>query len=185
MSTAPGIEETALEGVVIVRPPRFADSRGYFSETWNRAAFAATGIDVDFVQDNHSASVLKGTVRGLHAQAPPFAQAKLVRCVRGEILDVAVDIRRGSPSFGKSVTVRLSAENGAQLFIPPGFLHGFVTLSDGCEVLYKCSAPYARDAEIAARFDTAGIDWGIDPAEAILSAKDDAAPPLSALRSPF
>src|SRR3712207_751264 len=131
------IEETALPGVLILTPRRFGDSRGFFSESWNRARMAEHGLDLDFVQDNHSFSTQAGTVRGLHFQAPPRAQAKLVRCGRGRLFDVAVDIRRGSPTYGRWVGEELSAENGRQLLIPVGFLHGFVTREPGTEILYK------------------------------------------------
>jgi dTDP-4-dehydrorhamnose 3,5-epimerase len=181
------IEQTGLPGVVIITPRRFGDDRGYFSETWNRKVMASHGIDVDFVQDNHSLSRAVGTVRGLHYQRPPHAQAKLVRVGAGRVLDVAVDIRSGSATYGKWVGVELSAENGRQLFIPAGFLHGFVTLEPDSELLYKCSDYYAPECDGAVRFDDPeiGIDWGIDPATAILSAKDAAAPLLRDIKAPF
>lgn len=181
------VEQTALPGVVILTPRRFGDGRGHFSETWNRSRFAGHGIACDFVQDNQSLSVARGTVRGLHCQAPPHAQAKLVRVVAGAVLDVAVDVRRGSPDYGRWVAVPLSAADGRQLFIPEGFLHGFVTLEPMTEVLYKCSAHYAPECERAVRFDdpAIGVDWGIDPAAAILSEKDAAAGSLGELDSPF
>ncbi len=181
------IEPTSLPGVLILTPRRFADARGWFSEVWNASTLAAQGIATPFVQDNHSYSREAGTVRGLHFQAPPRAQAKLVRCGRGRILDVAVDIRAGSPSYGHWVGVELSAENGRQLLIPEGFLHGFVTREPDCEVLYKCSDTYAPDCDGAVRFDDPdlAIDWGIDPAGAILSDKDRAAPLLQNFATPF
>lgn len=181
------IEPTSLPGVLILTPRRFADARGWFSEVWNAATLAAQGIDIPFVQDNHSYSRDAGTIRGLHYQRPPHAQAKLVRCGRGRILDVAVDIRAGSPAYGRWVGVELSAENGRQLLIPEGFLHGFVTLEPDCEVLYKCSDAYAPDCDGAVRFDDPmiGIDWGIDPARAILSDKDRAAPAFQNFATPF
>jgi dTDP-4-dehydrorhamnose 3,5-epimerase len=180
-------EPTALLGVLIVTPRRFDDDRGWFSETWSRRAFAAAGIDADFVQDNQSFSRPAGTVRGLHFQRPPAAQAKLVRVLRGAILDVAVDIRRGSPTWGRWVGVELSAENGRQLYIPQGFLHGFVTREPDTEVAYKCDAFYAPDCEGAVRWDDPdlAIDWGIDPATAVLSPRDAAAPAFRDLDSPF
>ena len=180
-------EPTALPGVLIVTPRRFGDDRGWFSETWNRRAFAAAGIEADFVQDNQSFSRPAGTVRGLHFQRPPAAQAKLVRVLRGAILDVAVDIRRGSPTWGRWVGVELSAGNGRQLFIPHGFLHGFVTRAPETEVAYKCDAFYAPDCEGAVRWDDPdlAIDWGIDPAAAVLSPRDAAAPAFRDLDSPF
>lgn len=181
------IERTALDGVLIVTPRRFGDERGWFSEVWNRRAFADQGMDIDFVQDNHSLSRDTGTVRGLHLQAPPHAQDKLVRVVRGAILDVAVDVRNGSPAYGKWVGVELSAENGRQLFVPKGFLHGFATLTPDVEVIYKCSAFYDRPSEMAVRFDDAdlAIDWGFDTASAVLSDKDRAAPAFRDFVSPF
>lgn len=181
------LEPTSLPDVLILTPRRHGDARGHFSEVWNRQTLARLGIDIDFVQDNHSLSRQAGTVRGLHFQAPPHAQAKLVRCGAGAILDVAVDIRRGSPSYGRWVRVELSAENGRQLLIPAGFLHGFVTLRPETEVLYKCSDVYAPGCDGAVRFDDPdlGIDWGIDPAQAVLSDKDRAAQGYADFRSPF
>ena len=181
------IEKTELPGVLILTPRRFGDARGWFSEVWNQKTYTDHGIDTAFVQDNHSYSRDVGTVRGLHFQSPPHAQAKLVRCARGRILDVAVDIRRGSPSYGDWVGVELSAENGQQVLIPAGFLHGFVTLEPDCEVLYKCSDTYAPDCDGAVRFDDPdlGIDWGLDPKAAILSDKDAAAQSFRDFQSPF
>ena len=179
------IEPTALPGVMILTPRRFSDARGFFSEVWNRATLAQAGLDLpEFVQDNQSLSAAAGTLRGLHFQTPPHAQGKLVRCGRGRLYDVAVDIRRGSPSFGAWVGVELSAENGRQLWIPPGFLHGFVTREAETECLYKCTAPYAPDCDRAVRWDSAGIDWGLEAAP-LLSDKDAAAPVLADLDSPF
>ena len=181
------IEQTPLQGLLILTPPRFADSRGFFSESWNRQRALAAGIDLDFVQDNHSLSHQPGTVRGLHFQAPPHAQAKLVRCGRGRLLDVAVDIRRGSPTFAQSFSIELSARNGRHLLIPVGFLHGFVTREADTEIVYKCSDYYAADCDRAVRFDDPqiAVDWGIDPASAILSPKDAAAPLLADIDIPF
>ena len=181
------IEQTSLSGVLILTPRRFGDARGWFTEVWSKSALAAKGIDIDFVQDNHSCSRDVGTVRGLHFQSPPHAQAKLVRCGRGRVFDVAVDIRKGSPTFGKWTGVDLSAENGRQLLIPAGFLHGFVTREPDSELLYKCSEVYAPDCDGAVRFDDPdiGIDWGLDPAKAILSEKDRAAPNLQNFATPF
>lgn len=181
------IEQTALPDVVVVVPPRFGDARGWFSETWNAARMAGAGLDLAFVQDNHSFSAQKGTLRGLHYQRPPHAQDKLVRCTRGAILDVAVDIRKGSPAYGKWVGVTLSAENGHQLLIPKGFLHGFVTLTDDCEVQYKCTDLYAPDCDGGIRWDdpTIGIDWQLQGATPTLSAKDAVAPLLADFDSPF
>jgi dTDP-4-dehydrorhamnose 3,5-epimerase len=181
------IERTALAGVLILTPRRFGDARGWFSETWNRDLLARHGITFDFVQDNHSLSAPVGTLRGLHYQRPPHAQAKLVRVGRGVVFDVAVDIRRGSASYGHWAGVELSAENGRQLLIPEGFLHGFVTRAPDSEVLYKCSDFYAPDCDGAVRFDDPdlGIDWGIAPGDAVLSAKDAAAPLLRDIDNPF
>ncbi|MGS4946322.1 dTDP-4-dehydrorhamnose 3,5-epimerase [Meridianimarinicoccus sp. RP-17] len=181
------VEQTALPGVVELTPRRFGDDRGFFSEVYNAAALAQNGIDVTFVQDNHSLSRQVGVVRGLHFQAPPHAQDKLVRVGRGRVLDVAVDIRKGSPHFGKWLALELSTEAGNQLFIPKGFLHGFAVLEPDSELLYKCSDYYAPDCDGAVRFDDPdlGIDWGIDTASAILSAKDAAAPLFRDFDSPF
>lgn len=181
------IETTRLPGVLIVTPRRFGDARGWFSEVWNRDALAKHGITCDFVQDNHSYSAAAGTVRGLHFQAPPHAQTKLVRCGRGRVFDVAVDIRRGSPTYGQWVGGELSSENGRQLLIPAGFLHGFATRTPDTEVLYKCSDVYAPDCDGAVRFDDAdiGIDWGIDAGAVTLSDKDAKAPFFKDFQSPF
>jgi len=181
------VEHTALPGVLELTPRRFGDDRGFFSEVYNAAALAQHGIDVTFVQDNQSLSRAVGVVRGLHFQAPPHAQDKLVRVGRGRVLDVAVDIRKGSAHFGTWIAVELSAEAGNQLFVPKGFLHGFAVLEPDSELLYKCSDFYAPDCDGAVRFDDPdlGIDWGIDPAAAILSAKDAAAPLLRDFDSPF
>ena len=180
-------EETRLPGVVILTPRRFGDERGFFSESWNRRVMADLGLDIDFVQDNHSLSRDIGTVRGLHFQAPPHAQAKLVRCGRGRLFDVAVDIRKGSATFGQWVGVELSFENGRQLLIPEGFLHGFVTRAPDTEIIYKCSDFYAPDADGAVRFDDPelGIDWGLEGITPKLSAKDEAAPLMRDFDSPF
>ncbi len=181
------IEETALSGVVILTPRRFGDDRGFFSETWNARAMKDAGLDLDFVQDNHAWTRDAGTVRGLHFQAPPHAQDKLLRVVRGRIMDVAVDARAGSPTYGQWVGVELSAENGRQLLVPKGFLHGYATLSPDCDVLYKCTDFYAPQTEGSVRFDDPdlGIDWGIDPARAILSDKDAAAGRFADFQTPF
>ncbi|TRO96032.1 dTDP-4-dehydrorhamnose 3,5-epimerase [Glycocaulis profundi] len=180
------VHALSLEGVKLIETPRFADARGFFTEAYSEAAFAEAGIAARFVQDNHSFSAKKGTVRGLHYQAPPFAQAKLVRVISGAILDVAVDARAGSPGYGRHVSAELSAENNRQIFVPAGFLHGFVTLTDACHVIYKVDAPYSRDHDGAVRFDDPdlGIDWGIE-GDAILSDKDAAAPAWRDFVSPF
>ncbi len=181
------IATTSLEGVVTLAPRRFADSRGSFQETYNRDTLAGLGIDTVFVQDNQSWSREAGTVRGLHFQAPPQAQAKLVRVLVGEIFDVAVDIRAGSPTYGQWTGVTLSADNNMQLLIPSGFLHGFVTRVPECLVAYKCSDTYAPTCEGAVRFDDPdlGIDWGIPADQAVLSDKDAAAGPFADLDTPF
>ncbi|MFO1176139.1 MAG: dTDP-4-dehydrorhamnose 3,5-epimerase [Paracoccaceae bacterium] len=179
------IDTTPLSGVLILTPRRFSDARGWFSEVWNRQTLAAQGITQDFVQDNHSYSRDAGTVRGLHFQSPPHAQAKLVRCGRGRVFDVTVDIRKGSPTYGKWFGIELSAENGRQLLIPTGFLHGFATREPDSELLYKCSDIYAPDCDGAVRFDSLGIDWGLDPTTAILSDKDAKAPLFRDFTSPF
>ena len=175
---------TALPEVLVIVPRRFGDARGFFAETWNRRTFAQHGLEMDFVQDNHSFSAAPGTLRGLHFQAPPHAQGKLVRCGRGRLFDVAVDIRRGSPTYGAWVGEELSAENGRQLWIPPGFLHGFLTREPDTEVVYKCTDYYAPRADGAVRWDSCGIDWGLTGAP-VLSDKDAAAPPLAEFDSPF
>lgn len=181
------IEKTGLDGVVIVTAHRYRDDRGYFSETWKRSAFAAMGIDVDFVQDNHSLSIEAGTLRGLHFQSPPFAQVKLVRAVRGRVLDVAVDLRRASPTFGRHVAVELSAENGRALFVPIGFAHGFVTLEPETEVSYKVSADYAPAHDHGLAFDdpALGIAWPFPAEHIVLSDKDRRHPRLSELSHVF
>jgi len=181
------IEQTGLPGVLILQPRRFGDERGFFSEVWNRATLQAHGIDIDFVQDNHSLSRDAGVVRGLHFQAPPHAQDKLVRVGVGRVFDVAVDARVGSPTFGHWLGVELSAENGRQLLIPKGFLHGFVTREPNSELLYKCSDFHAPACDGAVYFadPDLGIDWGIDPTTAILSARDRAAQRFANFKSPF
>jgi len=181
------VEQTALPGVVILTPARFGDHRGFFSESWNRRVLDGLGLEYDFVQDSHSLSRETGTVRGLHFQAPPHAQAKLVRCGQGCLYDVAVDIRRGSPTYGQWVGAELSAENGKQLLIPQGFLHGFVTRVPDTEIIYKCTDYYAPDADGSVRFDDPdlAIDWEIDADAAVLSEKDAAAPYLRDFVTPF
>jgi dTDP-4-dehydrorhamnose 3,5-epimerase len=171
--------ELEIEGLIELTPARFTDERGFFSEVWREDTFAAAGVRVSFVQDNLSVSKSRGVVRGLHYQAPPAAQAKLVRVSRGAVFDVAVDIRPGSPTYGRWAGVVLSAEKWNQLFIPEGFAHGFATLEDDTEVSYKVSAPYSPEHDGAIRFDDPdiGIDWPLDVTP-ILSAKDAAAPLL-------
>lgn len=180
------VETTALDGVLILTPQRFGDDRGWFTETYNASKMAEAGISTVFVQDNHSMSGAVGTLRGLHYQRPPRAQDKLVRCSRGVIFDVAVDFRRGSATFGKWVGVEISAQNGRQLLVPKGFLHGFVTRVADTEVQYKCSDIYAPDCDAGVRWDDPdiGVDWGLtgDP---VLSAKDQVAPLLRDVETPF
>lgn len=178
------VRETALAGVLVLEPPRFGDNRGFFSESWNKRRMIDAGLDVDFVQDNHSMSTETHTLRGLHFQAPPHAQAKLVRCGRGSLFDVAVDIRRGSPTYGHWVGEELSFENGRQLFIPEGFLHGFVTREPMTEIIYKCSDYYAPEVDGSVLWNSCGIDWGVD-GDVILSPKDEQAPTLVNFASPF
>ncbi|WP_181893342.1 dTDP-4-dehydrorhamnose 3,5-epimerase [Falsiruegeria mediterranea] len=178
------VEQTALPGVLILTPQRFGDARGFFSENWNRQRMAEHGITLEFVQDNHSLSATPGTIRGLHFQSPPHAQDKLVRCGRGALFDVAVDIRNGSPTYGQWVGVELSAENGKQLLVPKGFLHGFVTKAPDTEICYKCTDYYAPECDGAVRWDSCGIDWGFD-GDPVLSDKDKAAPALADFDSPF
>ena len=181
------IEPLEIPEVLRITPPRFGDARGFFSESWNAVTWAARGVEIPFVQDNHSFSAPRGTLRGLHFQAPPAAQDKLIRVIQGSILDVAVDIRRGSPTYGRWVSAELSAENGAQLLVPKGFLHGFATLTDDVHVLYKCSDVYNRDAEGAVIWNDPdlGIDWGLGDLAPTLSDKDAIAPAFADLDSPF
>ena len=171
--------ETTLAGVLILEPKVFGDARGWFMESWSKKKMEDAGIFVDFVQDNHSNSAEKGTLRGLHYQLNPMAQAKLLRVSRGTIFDVAVDIRRGSPTYAKWVGIELSAENHRQLFIPRGFAHGFVTLTNDVEVLYKADNLYAPECDGNIRWDDPeiGIKWPIAPV--VLSEKDAAAPALA------
>lgn len=171
------IIKTAIEGVVILEPRVFNDSRGYFFESFNRKAFEdAVGL-VDFVQDNESCSS-RGVMRGLHFQRPPHAQAKLVRCVRGSVLDVAVDIRKGSPTYGKYVSCLLTEDNHRQFFIPRGFAHGFVALTDNVEFVYKCDNYYSKECDRSVKFDDPqiNVEWGVT--EPIISEKDANAPLL-------
>lgn len=176
-----------IEDVKIVTPARYGDDRGFFSETYNRERFVAAGIAADFLQDNHSLSATQGTVRGLHYQAPPFAQAKLVRVLRGAIIDVAVDVRNGSATYGKWVRAEISAENGKQIFVPRGFLHGFATLTADTEIAYKVDNYYSKECDGSVFWNDAelSIDWGIDIDTAVLSEKDKDAPKFSDFRSPF
>jgi len=173
--------------VIVIRATRHGDARGWFQETWSQARFADHGIDCTFVQDNHSRSEAAGVVRGLHFQAPPFAQTKLVRCVRGAILDVMVDLRLGSPTYGKTYQFELTAESGDQVLVPDSFGHGFVTLSPGTEVIYKVSAPYSPAHEGGLAWNDPALDvaWPALAQNAQLSARDLTWPLLKDLRSPF
>jgi len=173
--------------VKVITPPRFEDARGYFSETWNRRRYADLGVDVDFVQDNQSLSRPKGTLRGLHFQIEPFAQGKLIRVLRGAILDVVVDLRRGSPTYGQHVTATVSAASGNQVYVPIGFAHGFVTLEPDTEVAYKVTNYYsaAHDRGLLWNDPALGIDWGVTADEVVISDKDRLHPRLADLPERF
>jgi dTDP-4-dehydrorhamnose 3,5-epimerase len=166
--------------VLLIRTKRFGDARGFFTETYNRQRFAGAGIDYEFVQDNHSMSAERGTVRGLHFQVPPFAQAKLVRVTRGAIVDVIVDVRRQSPTFGKWISVKITAEGGEQILLPEGYAHGFCTLEPNTEVIYKVSCYYSPEHELGIRWNdpALGIAWPVAGAEAVLSDRDSRHPLL-------
>lgn len=181
------VEPLEIDGIKILTPDRFGDSRGFFSETFSDRAMADAGITATFVQENHSLSVEAGVVRGLHFQSGDVAQGKLVRVVRGSIIDVAVDIRTGSPTYGRHVRRIISAANWEQIWIPIGFAHGFCTLEPNCEVLYKVTAPYAPQQSYSVRWNdpALGIDWPVSEGQAILSPKDADAPLLAALPSYF
>ena len=181
------ITPLALAGVYLIKPKRFADARGYFCETYRRDLLAAAGIEIEFVQDNESLSVSARTVRGLHFQAPPYAQAKLVRVLAGSVFDVAVDIRAGSPTFGQFAAATLSAAGGEQLFIPAGFAHGFCCLADNTAVAYKASAIYSKADDFGVLWNDPdlAIPWPVAGAEAVLSDKDLALPRLTDISSPF
>ncbi|CUH80763.1 dTDP-4-dehydrorhamnose 3,5-epimerase [Tritonibacter multivorans] len=180
------IEQTRLPQVMRITPPRFGDHRGFFSESWNKQKLQDAGLDLpEFVQDNHSLSREVGTVRGLHFQSPPHAQGKLVRCGRGAIFDVAVDVRKGSPTYGQSYGETLSFENGVQLWIPAGFLHGFMTLEPDSEIIYKCTDHYAPECDGAVKWDSCGIDWPLDGITPVISEKDELAQSLADFDSPF
>lgn len=181
------IESLAIPEIKLLVPKKHGDQRGFFSEVYNKAAFAAAGIDVEFLQDNHSRSAERGTVRGLHYQAPPFAQDKLVRVISGSVFDVAVDIRRGSPTYGHHIGVELSAAAWNQLLVPTGFAHGFMTLEPDTEVVYKVSARYAPDHDFGVLWNDQDLDigWPMAPADVILSNKDREQPSFRDLVSPF
>ena len=181
------VRRLELDGVVELRPPRFGDERGFFSEVWNRQRMAELGFDIDFVQDNHSFSAAKGVLRGLHFQLPPAAQDKLVRVTRGAVFDVAVDLRTASPTFGRWTGLELSAELWNQLLVPRGFAHGFLTLTEDVEVQYKVSAPYSAQLERSVRYDDPdiGIEWPEVRIPLTVSQKDRDAPRLSAVETGF
>lgn len=181
------ITRLAIPDVLLIAPKRHGDARGFFSETYNARALAEAGFTGAFVQDNHSCSGRRGTVRGLHFQSPPHAQDKLLRVTRGTIYDVAVDIRRGSPTYGRHVAAELSADNWSQLLAPKGFAHGFVTLTETAEVLYKVTDYYAPAAEAGLLWDdpALGVDWPVGREEAVINARDAAWPSLAGLDSPF
>jgi dTDP-4-dehydrorhamnose 3,5-epimerase len=174
------IEPLEIQDVMLVTPDRFADGRSFFSETWNQARFNAAGIAGPFVQDNHAVSTVRGVLRGLHCQIGPNAQGKLIRVVRGAIWDVAVDIRRGSPTYGQHAAAELSADNWQQLWVPAGFLHGYCTLTEQTEVIYKVTAPWDRDAERGVIWNDPDLKvaWPIAGSEVVLSDKDKVLPRL-------
>ena len=173
--------------VTLINTLRFNDNRGWFSETFVDRRWREFGVDAEFVQDNHSFTAAAGTIRGIHFQVPPHSQAKLVRCVRGRIRDYAVDLRAGSPTYGKYVMAELSAENGDQLFIPNGFGHAFITLEPDCEVIYKVSDYYSPECDGGIRWDclAIGIDWQLGGKQPSLSIKDSQLPILAEFSSPF
>ncbi|PJR90229.1 dTDP-4-dehydrorhamnose 3,5-epimerase [Ochrobactrum sp. 695/2009] len=175
------VRRLELDGLLEISPRKFGDDRGFFSETYNAKSFAEAGIDLTFVQDNHSYSAARGVVRGLHYQLPPFAQDKLVRVTRGAILDVAVDIRKGSPTFGQWVALEVSSEKWNQILVPKGFAHGFMTLVEHTEVIYKVTNYYSPEHDRSIRFDdpAIGIDWPIAASGVQLSDKDQKAPMLA------
>ena len=180
-------ERLSIPDLVLVRPRKFSDDRGFFMETWTAPVFRDAGISAAFVQDNHSLSRKRGTIRGLHFQRQPFAQAKLVRIVRGSVYDVGVDLRRSSPTYGKWAAVTLTAEAGEQLFIPAGFAHGFCTLEPDTEMVYKVDALYSAECDggLAWNDPDLAIDWPVRPDEVSLSAKDQKLPPFAGFASPF
>ncbi|HEY0329467.1 MAG TPA: dTDP-4-dehydrorhamnose 3,5-epimerase [Rhodopseudomonas sp.] len=181
------IERLELPDILLVTPTKHGDQRGFFSETYRADLFAKFDVDAVFVQDNHVHSAQRGVLRGLHFQLPPHAQGKLVRCSKGAILDVAVDIRGGSATFGRHVAVELSADNWRQLWVPPGFAHGYVTLQDDCEVIYKVTDYYAPECDRGIAWDDSSlaIDWRLAAADLILSDKDRKQPRLDAAAPPF
>lgn len=181
------IRELSISDVKVLIPKKFGDERGFFSEVYRRGSLAAAGIEIEFVQDNHSSSEKRGTVRGLHFQIPPHAQDKLVRVVRGSVFDVAVDLRRSSPTYGRHVSTVLSAEAWNQILVPVGFAHGFMTLEPGTEVVYKVSDYYAPDHDRGLLWNdpSLGIQWPVPERDAVLSDKDRRHPKLVELVTPF
>jgi dTDP-4-dehydrorhamnose 3,5-epimerase len=181
------IETFDIAGPLLLEPKKFGDERGFFSEVFRQDKFDAAAGATAFVQDNHSRSAKRGTIRGMHFQRPPLAQGKLVRVTRGAVIDAIVDVRTGSPTYGQSIAVELSDANWKQLWVPPGFLHGFCTLTDDCEFLYKVTAYYSQPHDGAVRWNdpALGIDWPVREPEATVSAKDAAAPLLAELPSLF
>lgn len=180
------ITQTVLQNVYLITPPRFGDHRGFFSESWNKKQLHEAGLNLpEFVQDNHSLSREVGTVRGLHFQSPPHAQGKLVRCGRGSIFDVAVDVRAGSSTYGEWVGEELSFENGKQLWVPAGFLHGFMTLEADSEIVYKCTDHYAPECDGAVKWDSCGIEWPLDGISPVISDKDEKAQTFTEFVTPF
>lgn len=179
------VTNTSLDGVYIIEPKSFGDNRGWFMESYSKRDMEAAGINVDFVQDNRSYSAKKGIIRGLHFQRNPMAQAKLVTCLHGAILDVAVDLRKDSPTYKQWISVELTAENRKELFIPKGFAHGFLTLTDDVEIMYKCDEFYSPEHDGGIRFDDPdiGVDW--DVTDPILSEKDTNAPFLKDIELDF
>ncbi|MBK0383179.1 dTDP-4-dehydrorhamnose 3,5-epimerase [Pedobacter sp. SD-b] len=180
------IIQTPIKDLLIIEPKIWKDDRGYFFESYNKKAFADAGIVADFVQDNQSFSH-KGALRGLHAQANPYAQGKLVRVVQGKVMDVAVDIRKSSATFGQHFTIELSGENNTMFWVPPGFLHGFVTLENNTIFSYKCTSLYQKDAEVGVIWNDKdlAINWGIDEKDALVSPKDAILPNFATIESPF
>ncbi len=180
------IIETPIKDLVIIEPKVWKDDRGYFFESYNQEVLKKAGITAEFVQDNQSYSH-KGALRGLHAQAIPYAQGKLVRVIQGKVLDVAVDIRKNSPTFGEHFKIELSGENNTMFYVPPGFLHGFVTLEDKTIFSYKCTNLYQKDAEVGVIWNDKdlGIDWGIAASDALISPKDAILPAFKDIVSPF
>ena len=175
---------TPLSGVVVLTPKRFKDHRGFFSVSWNRQQMEQSGLAYDFVQDNHSLSRDPDTLRGMHDQAPPHAQAKLVRCGRGRLFDAVVDVRKGSPTYGEHFGIELSAENGRQLLVPKGFIHGFATLEPDTEIVYKVDQYYSPEADGSVHWDSCGIDWGLE-GDPVVSQKDRDAISFADFDSPF